>query len=109
VFQVRWSWALVAVLAAACSGPDDHDHPDHTTGEQLYQLHCAGCHQGDGDGAFLKGVPPVRYTQMSYREMVDYIRGHGRSGDSRMPQFTTMSRNEAQTIAIYVRQKLELK
>ena len=93
----------------ACSRSDDHDHPQLKSGEQLYNHHCAACHQDSGAGAFLKGVPPVRYTTMTYRQMVHYIQGHGRAEDSRMPTFSAMPKHEAEAIAIYVRRQLNLR
>lgn len=100
---------LSALLVAGCGGPGDHDHPQLTKGEDLYTHHCAECHQGDGDGDFLLGVPPVRYNAMSYSEMVAYIQGHTRPGDSRMPLFPNLSQPEAEKIAVYVRQRLGLR
>ena len=92
----------------ACSEHDAHEHAADSTGEQLYGLHCAGCHQGAGEGEFLKGVPPVRYTTLTYQQMVDHILGHARIEDSRMPTFSQMPRAEAEAIAVYVRQRLAL-
>lgn len=93
----------------ACGGHDDHEHPQLKSGADLYNHHCAACHQGSGDGTFLKGVPPVRYTTMTYRQMVNYIQGHGRAEDSRMPTFSAMPKHEAEAIAIYVRRQLNLR
>ena len=98
----------VLLLAGGCAGPDDHDHPQLRTGQQLYEHHCGACHQGGGDGAFLRGVPPVRFTTLTYAELVDHIRGYSRPTGTRMPLFSTMPREEAEKIAIYVRQKLKL-
>ena len=99
--------ALCAFLLVACSQEDDHGHPQLKTGKQLYMHHCASCHQGAGEGAFVQGVPPVRDTSMTYQQMVDHIRGHGRAEGSRMPEFATMSKAEAEAIAIYIRNKLK--
>ena len=99
--------ALVCAAAlAACSGTDDHVHPQLVDGEQLYDFHCAGCHRGEGEGIFLLGVPPLKYTTLSYRELVSRIRGHAREPGSRMPRFTTMPKAEAEAIAIYLRRRL---
>lgn len=112
--RVRGGEAAILGLAclaglAACEDAAQHSHPGLVTGEQLYGAHCAGCHRDTGDGSFLKGVPPVRYTAMSYRQMVAYIQGHRRSDGSRMPEFVDMPRAEAEKIAIYVRRQLKLR
>ena len=96
-------------LWSGCAGPDDHDHPRLQTGEQLYLHHCGACHQGGGDGVFMRGVPPVRYTSLTYRQLVDHIRGYSRRQGSRMPVFSTMPKAEAEKIALYIRRKLNLK
>ena len=97
--------ACVLILAG-CDRADVHDHPQLKTGEQFYNHHCASCHKLSGDGAFLQGVPAVRYTSMKIREIVEHIRGHGRAGDARMPQFSDMSVHEAERIAVYIRTEL---
>ena len=97
---------LSALLLVACSRDDDHRHPQLTTGKQLYLHHCASCHQDTGDGTFMQGVPAVKDTLMTYRQMTDHIRGHGRDKDSRMPEFSTMSQREAEAIAVYIRNTL---
>ncbi len=100
---MRRTILAASLVIAACEGPDEHDHPTLTTGKQLYEHHCAPCHQQGGDGAFLKGVPPVSGSTMDYRQMVEHIRGQSRQGDTRMPTFTAMSQQEAEKIAVYMR------
>ena len=48
----------------------------------------------------------MKYTSMKISEIVDHICGHGRDGDSRMPQFSDMSKYEAERIAVYIRVEL---
>lgn len=98
-----------ATLLTACSGQDDHDHAQLKGGRQLYDYHCAPCHQISGEGAFLRGVPPVKFTTMTYQQLVDYIRGHGRAEGSQMPRFSTMPKAEAEAIAVYIRGQLNLR
>lgn len=98
----------MVILVSACGG-SDHEHTKSMTGEQLFEYHCAGCHQEAGEGAFLRGVPPVKYTKLTYKQLVDQIRGHNRREGSRMPKFETMQRAEAEKIAIYIRRKLRLR
>jgi mono/diheme cytochrome c family protein len=98
---------VCAVLLIACSQEDHHGHPQLKTGQQLYVHHCAPCHQVAGGGTFLQGVPPVKDTSMSYRQMTDHIRGADRADGSRMPEFSTMPRAEAGRIARYIRAGLQ--
>lgn len=83
----------------------DAPPPELKTGEQFYNYYCAECHQGSGDGTFLKGVPPIRYTERTYRQLVNLIMGHNRPESSRMPQFE-ISQRHAEAIAIHIRRKL---
>ncbi len=100
---MRQTILVAGLFIAACDVVDEHDHPTLATGKQLYGHHCAPCHQQAGDGAFLKGVPPVSGLTMDYRQMVEHIRGQARQGDTRMPTFTAMSQQEAEKIAVYIR------
>lgn len=95
------------LLITGCERADVHDHPQLKTGEQFYNHHCASCHMRSGDGAFLKGVPAVKYTSMKIREIVELIRGHARAEDTRMPVFSEMSEHEAERIAVYMRLELQ--
>lgn len=90
-------------LVGACG--KDPAPPHLKTGEQLYDHYCAECHQGSGDGTFLKGVPPLRYTSLTYRELAHLILGHNRPSDSSMPEFE-ITQQQAEAIAIHVRRKL---
>lgn len=94
------------LLLAACG--DGGDPARLTGGEELYNHYCAPCHRDSGDGSFLKGVPPVRYTALNYRELVSRILGHQRPADSRMPEFTELPKHKAEAIAIYVRRQLKV-
>jgi mono/diheme cytochrome c family protein len=97
----------MAVFLLMGCGRDVHNHPELTTGKQLFEHHCAECHQESGEGAFLRGIPPVIYTAMTYRQLVGYIQGHGRPDGTRMPTYESMPREEAEKIAIYVRRRLK--
>lgn len=103
--QALTAIACILVLAG-CDRDGAHDHPHLLTGEQMYNHHCAECHQRSGEGDFLDGIPAVKYTPMKIREIVEHIRGHGREDDTRMPRFSDMSVHEAERIAVYVRLEL---
>ena len=94
------AWML---LVAGCDRGGPHDHPQLRTGEQFYTQHCAACHRRSGEGAFLQGIPAIKYTSMKIDQIVGHIRGHGRIEDTQMPVFTDMSNYEAERIAVYVR------
>lgn len=94
------------LILAGCDRVDNHDHPHLKTGEEFFNHHCASCHGRAGGGNFLDGIPAVKYTPMKISEIVDHIRGHGRDGDTRMPQFSDMSVHEAERIAVFIRLEL---
>jgi len=88
--------SLVVVSASGCS-QDQHDHPDLTTGEQLFNYHCADCHGVKGTGNLFDGMPANILTIKSPQEIVSYTTtetGHERE----MPVFPTMPADEAQAI-----------
>lgn len=89
-------WAMVIVGLSGCS-QDQHDHPNLTTGEQLFNYHCAECHGVQGTGNLFDGIPANILTKKSPGEITAYITsetGHQRE----MPVFRTMPADEAQAI-----------
>jgi len=96
--------AIVGFTLAGCSKHrDQHDHPDLSTGEALFNYHCAECHGEDGTGRLVKGTPANILTRKGYQEIVNFIIGdteHTR----KMPVFATMPRVEAGKIATYLLQ-----
>ncbi len=87
---------MVFVSLSGCSG-DQHDHPDLTTGEQLFNYHCAECHGVQGTGNLIDGIPAIILTKKSHQEIINYITnetGHERD----MPVFSTMPADEAKII-----------
>jgi len=93
---------LGALALTGCGGPDEHDHPELTTGKQFYDRHCASCHKVTGEGAFLASVPAVTKTDLTAADLAARILGHGREGDEKMPSFASMPSAEAEAIATYV-------
>ena len=88
--------AMVVVSVSGCSG-DQHDHPNLTTGEQLFNYHCAECHGMQGTGKLFDRIPAIILTKKSPGEITKYITtemGHERD----MPVFSTMSTDEAKVI-----------
>jgi len=86
-------------ILSACSR-DVHEHPELTTGKQLFDYHCSDCHGVSGEGKFLKGVPANRDTNLQTVQITHKIR----EGDSgRMPKFDSMPPQEARKIALYLK------
>jgi len=88
--------AMVVVSVSACS-EDQHDHPHLTTGEQLFNYHCAECHGAQGTGKLFDRIPAIILTNKSPGEITKYITpemGHERD----MPVFSTMPADEAKII-----------
>jgi len=89
-------WAMVVVSLSGCS-QDQHDHPNLTTGEQLFNYHCAECHGVQGTGKLFDGIPANILTKKNHQEITQYITtetGHERD----MPVFSTMPIDEAKHI-----------
>jgi mono/diheme cytochrome c family protein len=88
--------AMMAVCLTGCSR-DQHDHPNLTTGEQLFNFHCAECHGVRGTGKLFDGIPANILSKKSPEEIARYITTeteHIRE----MPAFSTMPADEAKAI-----------
>jgi len=81
---------------------DEHDHPELTTGKQLFEFHCSPCHRQDGKGMFLKGYPPIRNTELFSWQLSHKIRRE-ESEARKMPSFKKMPISEANLIAKYLK------
>lgn len=93
---------LVAAFLTAC-GVDIHDHPHLTTGKQLFEYHCSGCHNDSGNGRFLLGVPSNNDTKLSIGQVSHKIKVGSGISESKMPVFAGMSREEAVIISAYLK------
>lgn len=91
--------SVVGLLLLSACGEDLHNHPHLTTGKQLFEHHCAGCHGASGRGRFLLGVPPNRDSGLQEIQIVYRMR-HPK-GD-KMPVFDDMPEAEAVSIANYL-------
>ena len=94
---------LLAGLLAGC------EKPQLKTGQDYYEYYCAACHHERGTGKFLKGVPPLVYSDLSVSRMITLMRGHGRPAgeQTRMPVFSELSPAELRKIAVYLHTKLK--
>ena len=98
--RVAFAALLLIVIIAACSR-DDHDHPNLTTGEQLYNHHCAECHGEDGTGKLFDVIPANILTKRSPIEIMNYITTPV-GNERQMPVFKTMPKAEARLITDYL-------
>jgi cytochrome c553 len=89
-------WTMIVVSLSGCSR-DQHDHPNLTTGEQLFNYHCAECHGVQGTGNLFDGIPANILTQKSHQEITTYITT-GTGQEREMPVFSAMPAAEAKVI-----------
>lgn len=95
---------ICSFLSIGACNKDQHNHPELTTGKDLFDYHCASCHKKDGSGIFFKGVPANIATDKSQLEISLHIKRGSQSKDSSMPVFKSMPDTEAQKIANYLLQ-----
>ena len=97
---------VLPILSGCDQSRDEHNHPDLTTDQELFEYHCASCHGPEGKGNFLKGIPANIYTEKYFSQVVTLIRQGDQHKKSKMTIFQTMPEEEARAI---VRHMLELK
>ena len=94
--------AIVGTVVTGCTkNRDRHDHPKLTTGQQLFNYHCAECHGEDGTGKLVDKTPANILTRKDQEGIVNYIVTDA-GLDRRMPVFAAMPRGEAYKIAAYL-------
>lgn len=93
---------LTCVMLSGCD-KDVHNHPELVTGQQLFDYHCAGCHTETGRGNFLKGVPPNKQSTLAIWQIAHKLRIEA-NDQRKMPLYPSMSIQEAEIIADYVKQ-----
>jgi len=93
---------ILTITLPACS-KDKHDHPELTTGQQLYQHHCAECHNENGKGQFLSGVPANIAISKDSSDIINYLKTR-KKHDTQMPVFKTMPLPEAKKIVKHLEQ-----
>lgn len=89
-------WAIVAISVLGCSR-DQHDHPNLTTGEELFNVHCVECHGVQGTGKLFEGIPANILTSKNPQEIAEYIT-IGTKQNREMPVFSSMPAEEAKAI-----------
>ena len=93
-------WTFVFISIQGCSR-DHHDHPEFTTGEQLFNYHCAECHGTDGTGILFDVMPANILTHKSPQEVIQYITAET-NHERKMPVFKTMPVSEARLITAHL-------
>ena len=92
---------LLSLTLSACDN-DVHDHPELVSGRDLFEYHCASCHQSSGIGKFLLGIPPNKNTKLSFTDVIHKIKDDD-GNERNMPLFETMSKEEASKITAYLK------
>ncbi len=98
--MIRVFVTLGFLFAAACRAAAPSG-----SGEALFAKHCAVCHGVEGQGRFLKGVPPNRTTTLDVTGIVERILTK-KPAHRKMPNFPSLSPAQATAIAQHV---MELK
>ncbi|HEY9278570.1 MAG TPA: cytochrome c [Eoetvoesiella sp.] len=89
------------------------DNPNQMTGPQLYDAHCATCHQAQAQGTQGGGLPALFHNTALGRTntnnlvmvILDGITRHGETAERLMPGFrTTMSDQQIATLGTYLTQ-----
>ena len=100
LFSDKELQALIEYVASLGPGPAI-PHPDPkagniSEGQQLFTLHCAGCHQEDAEGGFVTGarVPPLQGVKAT--QIAEAVR----IGPYEMPSFSTKQISNAQLDSI---------
>jgi len=89
---------IILIFISACSEKkpaDDHNHPELTTGKQLFDFHCASCHGKSGKGQFIEGIPANVLTKKSPKMVRTKIKFGDETPNSIMPKFESMPKEEA--------------
>ncbi len=98
---IRLHILVIALITLFGCSRDHHDHPELTTGQELFDYHCAECHGKDGTGRIVDLIPANILTKKSQREIIAFITS-GTKHDRSMPIFKTMPEREAGRIAYHL-------
>lgn len=95
----------IAIMAltglTACLPSEEHNHPQLTSRDALYEFHCGECHGKDGLGGTVDQATANLMRRISYNEMMEYVINDV-NPERQMPVFDSMTRGEAQMIIDYV-------
>lgn len=113
VSRPAYEWGQPEADFAKVRGVAWPSDPDEANGEQLYDAHCATCHQARGEGSFDGGLPPLFHNAALGRPQVDnlvlvVLEGVHRALDPpelRMPGFAgALSDRQVATLCTYLLQ-----
>jgi len=109
-----YAWGTAADDLNSIRGVALPKDPDQMTGPQLYDAHCATCHQARGQGSFDGGLPPLFHNTTTGRSNTDnlvmvMLEGVQRQADSvevRMPGFSkNLSDRQIAILGTYLLQR----
>ncbi len=104
-FKILTLLILLLSLNACNKEQEQHEKNSNHSGQYYFNKHCAGCHNKNGTGLFLKGVPANIATSKDVSGIVHYLKNDNQQNHSRqMPVFKTMPDKEAYKIAHYLLQ-----
>lgn len=106
-----YEWGQASDNLASIRGVPWPDNPNQMTGPQLYDAHCATCHQAQAQGSPDGGLPALFHNTALGRSntnnlvmvMLDGITRHDETPERVMPGFrTTMSDTQIATLGNYL-------
>lgn len=96
---------MTVFLSVALVGCGEDKLPENANGKELFVHYCSSCHEKDGGGNFIKGIPANATSEMSASDIMFLIR-KGKHDKPGMPVFESMSRKDALLISSYVKEQL---
>lgn len=96
---------MTVFLSIALLGCGEEKLPENANGKELFVHYCSSCHEKDGGGNFIKGIPANAASEMSASDIMLLIR-KGKKDKPGMPVFENMSRKDALLISSYVKEQL---
>jgi mono/diheme cytochrome c family protein len=103
-----FAWGKPSDELASIRGVAWPQDPDKLSGPQLYDAHCATCHQADGQGSFEGGLPSLLHNTALGREntnnlVIVMLEGLYRQPDVLMPGFAKeLSDTQVATLGTYL-------
>ena len=91
----------VFTLVGCSDDAGGHKHPELSSGKQLFEHHCAECHQKDAKGKYFYGFPDLVDLKLDINRIRVQVLGEDTPG-RKMPSFSSMPDEEVQKIAEYI-------
>lgn len=93
---------LFMLVLTGCGDKTGGELGADATPQQLYTTYCAECHQSNGQGNFLNGIPPNRRTKLDDESIVNLII-NGAPNKHKMPHLPEMPEENALKIVQHLR------